>query len=131
MGQTHEEGLQEILEIAFAVPGNFYVGLCSDNTILKGDEYTDLVEVIGSGYGLIALSTAVVSVYNTDDRKITFNEVTFSATGTWTEAVQWFIVSDGDTSGTYKLLFSNALSAAVTLTNGESQAVTPVVNANG
>ena len=127
MGQVHEEGIDYIFDLAFATPGDYYVGLCGDSVIAKDAVYTDLIEVTGSGYALIALSTITVSTYLTDDRIATGNEVTFSATGNWTEAVHYFIVTPDVGSGTYILISSNALDTAVTLTSGESVAVTPKI----
>ena len=114
--------MEEVLELAFATPGDWSIGLCTDSVIAKTAVFTDLTEVSGSGYARIPLTSIIISTYATDDKKAVGNEVTFSATGTWTEAVNWFCVVDGDTSGTYKLICWNALSEAVTLTNGESQA---------
>jgi len=131
MGQFHEEGLQDVAENYFATPGNFYLGLCSDSVILKTDSFTDLTEVVGLGYAKVAMTTLTVSTRGTDDRKVTGNKVTFAASGNWTEAQQWFLVVDGDTSGTYKVIATNALSEAVTLVNGEDVSVTPVFNFNG
>ena len=87
MGQFHEEGLQNMAEVYFATPGDYYVGLCTDSVILKGDSFTDLTEVVGSNYAKIALTTLTIATRGTDDRKATGNLVVFSATGNWTEAV--------------------------------------------
>ena len=124
MGQWTEEGLENLFDTYFATPGDYYVGLCSDSVIAKDAVFTDLTEVSGSGYAKNALTTLTTSTYSTDDIKVTANEVTFNATGTWTEAVLWFVVTPGVTSGTWVLVAWDALSAAVTLENGESQAVT-------
>jgi len=131
MGQFLEEGLQDALEVYFATPGDFYLGLCGDAVIGKTDSFTDLTEVTGTGYAKVALTSVVISLLSDDDRIATFNEVTFSASGNWTEAVTWFIVKDGATPGTYTLVAVNALDdGAVTLVNGESVSVIPKLSAS-
>ena len=132
MGQVVEEGLDDILDTYFAIPGDFYIGLCSDITIDKTDQLADLTEVSGSGYGRIALSSITVTLRGTDDRKATGDEVTFNATGDWTVAYNWFMVTPGVASGTWVLVCWDTLEyAPILLTNGESASVIPVVNANG
>ena len=131
MGQVVEEALQDILDTYFATPGDFYVGLCSDLTVATDAVYTDLTEVSGSGYAKIALTTITVATRGTDDRKATGNQVTFSATGTWTTAASWFLIKTTVASGTYTLIAWNNLSVSQTLQSGESIDVTPVINANG
>jgi len=131
MGQFVEEGLQDALEVYTETPSEFYVGLCGDSVIAKDSSFDDLTEVVGSGYGKIALTTAVVTTLGTDNKQATFNEVTFSASGSWTEAVSWFIVKDGVTSGTFILIAHNALDdGAVTLVNSESVSVIPIISAS-
>ena len=126
MGQMHEEGLQDVAEVYLATPGDFYLGLCSDSVIVKGDTFTDLTEVTGSGYARVAMTSFTITTLGTDNRLATGNSVTFNASGNWTEAQQWFLIKDGDTSGTYIVIASNALTGgAVTLVNGESTTVTP------
>lgn len=132
MGQVVEEGLDDILDAYFATPGDFYIGLCTDITIDKSDQLADLTEVSGSGYARIALSSITVALRGTDDRKATGNEVTFNATGDWTVAYNWFMITPGVASGTWVLVCWDSLTnAPILLTNGESVSVTPVVNANG
>ena len=130
MGAVTEEGLQHILETYFATPGDFYVGLCSDTTIAKDAVYTDLTLVSGSGYALIALSAITVALNGTDDRKATGNEVTFEATGDWTSAASYFVITPDVTSGTFILLSWDTLSEAVSLVNGGFVAVTPIFYGN-
>ena len=131
MGAVTEEGLQHILETYFATPSDFYVGLCSDITILKSAVYTDLTEVVGNGYALIPLTSITIATNLTDNKKATGNAVTFEATGDWTEAVQYFVITPDVTSGTYILLSAYALTGgSVTLVNGGSIEVTPIILAN-
>lgn len=131
MGQFMEEGLQDVLEVYFATPGDYYIGLATDASIAKDAAYTDLTEVSGSGYALIQLDTMTVTVLLSDDRKATGNQVTFSATGDWTTAIYWFMITPAVDSGTYTLVCANQLDTPTTLTSGETINVTPIVNANG
>ena len=127
MGLVTTEGIDHILDVYFATPGDFYVGLCSDVSILKSASYTDLTLVTGSGYALIALSTITVAVNDTSNRKATGNTVTFNATGNWTIARQYFVITPDVTSGTYILVAADTLpDGAVTLVNGGSVEVTPI-----
>ena len=130
MGAVVEEALQHILETYFATPGDFYVGLCADVTIAKDAVYTDLTEVSGSNYALIALSTITVAVNLTDNRKATGNEVTFSATGDWTLASSYFVITPDVAPGTYILISWDNLGTAVNLVNGEDVSCTPTFLAN-
>lgn len=132
MGQWAEEGIDNLFDTYFATPANFYVALVTDTVVNKTDEWTDLTEVTGSGYAKIALTTITVATLNTSDRKATGNQVTFSATGTWSIASNWVVLVDGATSGTYIIVAFNGLTGgAVTLVSGESLNVTVQFNATG
>jgi len=132
MGQCGEEGLQDILEIYFATPSDFYIGLCSDLSIAKDAAYTDLTEVTGSGYDLIALSTITIATLGVDNRKATGDEVTFNASGTWTSAYYWFMITPAVASGAYTLVcWDSVKDSPVELESGESLAIIPIFNATG
>jgi len=132
MGQWAEEGIDDLFDAYFATPGDFYVALANDSVINKTDSWTDLTEVAGTGYAKIALTTITVATYQTDDRKATGNQVTFSASGNWTTARQWVLLTPGASSGTWIIVAFNGLTqGATTLTSGETLSVTPQVNATG
>ena len=132
MGLWAEEGLDDLFDTYFATASDYYVALVSTNVVTKTDQWADLTEVTGSGYAKIALTTITVATYATDDRKATGNQVTFSATGNWTTARNWVLVTPGVASGTWVIVASNGLDGgATTLVSGESLNVTVQVNATG
>jgi len=132
MGQWAEEGIDDLFDTYFATAGDYYVALVSTNVVNKTDSWTDLTEVTGSGYAKIALTTITVATYSSDDRKATGNQVTFSATGNWSVARQWVLVTPGVGSGTWVIVAFNGLTDGdATLVSGESLNVTVQVNATG
>jgi len=124
--ELHAEGLQYLLEVALteeqSVPANLYVGLATDAALAEDASLGDQTEVSGTGYARQTVASDNVDITSattgTNDRKITTKVVTFTAGGNWTEANTVFLATTvGDTG---KLLASAPLSAARTLTDGDS-----------
>jgi hypothetical protein len=126
MGQWTTEGIQWALECLFseeqAVPANLYMGMCEDLALTKADTLASLTEVAGAGYARGSIPTTAVgwisAIYNTDDRKMTSDTVTFNASGDWTVGRCWFIATTIDGSG--KLLCWDSIGEAILLSAGES-----------
>ena len=128
MGRVGIEGLAYMLDNTFTVPSDYFVGLAVDTIIAKAAQFSDLTEVSGTGYARQAVSSFAVSTTETDNKKLTLNEFTFTASGTWTAATHWFLLGEDVTSGTFLLLAWDTIdNAPVTLTNGGTIVITPVV----
>jgi len=135
--EIHTEGLQYLLEVALSeeqsVPTSFHVGLCTDESPAEDASLGDLTEVTGSGYARQTVTSNDTDVTSaaagTNDRKATFKEVTFTATGTWDTANTVFVATSADDSG--KLLWSAPLSTPRTLNNGDTLTVAPAFQLNG
>ncbi len=128
MGRVGIEGLDDVFNTYFAVPSDFFIGLANDTTIAKAAQLSDLTEVSGSGYARQAVTTFTVATTETTNKKVTCDEKTFTATGDWTAANFWFILSEGVTSGTFYLLaWGELTNAPVTLENGGTIVFTPVI----
>jgi hypothetical protein len=123
--QMQQEGIQNILQVALSElqsplgAGAFYIGLCTDATLVKNGTLTTLTEVTGTGYARQPVASSAVGFPS--DAAVSNNAwhlatltVTFTAGGTWTGAVAAFLctVSSG-TSG--KLICAATLSATRTL----------------
>ncbi len=135
---VNQEGLRAVLETYFggasSKPATLYVGLCSDAAIAADAALTDLTEVTGSGYARQTVTNDTDHVTSaeagTDDWKVTLDTVTFTPTGTWTEAVRWFLATTNDDSG--KLLANDVLTdGSVILEPPETLDVPIVVQGNG
>lgn len=109
--ELHQEGLEYLLGLLTA--GNLSIGLCTDTSLTEDAGLGDLTEVSGDGYERQTVSTLTPAETGTNDRKVTTDTVTFTATGTWTSAKSYFVATS-----TNKLFASGPLSATRTLTNG-------------
>jgi hypothetical protein len=125
MGQWTTEGLQWAAEALFSeeqsVPANLYLGLAEDVSIAKDDTLASITEIVGPGYGRVAIATDNVdwtsALYGTDNRKQTSKVCSFSATGTWPTCRTWFLATTSDNGG--KLLCWDTVDSLFTLESGE------------
>ncbi len=131
--QLHTEGRQFIQEVVFtegqSVPTNYYVGLCTDLTILENATLADLNEIPGvpttdyARFPLVSSGAGWTSASTGDnDRKVTSAPVTFSTAGSgssWTKAECWFLATTINDTG--KLIMSGPLNSGSgwTIVEGE------------
>lgn len=113
--EIHQEGLEYLLGLGLAVASNLSIGLCTDASLVENATMASLTEVSGSGYARQTVSILTPATTGENDRKLTTDIVTFTATGTWTGAKSYFIVTS-----TNKLLASGPLSTTRTLVSGNS-----------
>jgi len=121
--RIHTEGRQWIQEVCFteqqSVPTNFYVGLCTDISILENAALSDLTELTDdpdTGYERFPLLSSTSgwtsAATGSNDRKVTSSTITFTCDGTgltWTKAYHWFLATTIDDSG--KLVMSGPLNS--------------------
>ena len=134
-----QEALKWILECTFGQsqtpPATYYIGLCTDATVLETEGLTDLTELSGNGYAREAVSAAsgvgfISETAGTADWKVTTVVVEFEASGgAWSGAVHCFLASTVDDSGI--LVAASALSATRTLQDGDKLQVSMVIQLNG
>ena len=122
--EIHEEGLEYILGLITA--GNRDIGLCTDASLAEDAVLGDLTEVSGTGYARQTVSTLTSASSGTNDWKVTTDEVTFTAAGTWTGAKTVFVVTS-----TNKLLASAQLSTTRTLNNGDTLLISVAIELTG
>jgi hypothetical protein len=116
MAELHTEGLEYILGlIDFS---DLEVGLATDVSLTEGATEGDITEVSGTGYTRQDVTSLTPAATGTNDRKLTTNEVTFTASGTWTGAKTMFCITKADG----KLLASASLGSTYTLGNGDTLA---------
>lgn len=130
------EGEQFMLQVALSeqqtVPVTFYIGLSQtdETTLGEGATLATISEVTGSGYARKAVNSDAVdwtTGLSGGDWRAISKEVTFSATGAWTQAKSAFLATTLDNTG--KLLATKDLSTPRTLANGDSLKVTMIVKA--
>lgn len=120
--KTHTEGRQWAFEVLFseeqAVPGDFYVGMCTDADIAENAVLSDINELVDdSGLDFGYIRQAVPSSAagwasaptGTNARKVTSVTVTFIAGSNWSLAKTWFLATTSDNTG--KLIASGPINS--------------------
>lgn len=126
-----EEGLDYLAGVMFKAetqPTTFVAQLVrtSGATPTKTSQYADLTFLSsGDGYSAttVTLSNTVLSTFQTDDVKATFEEVEWTATGTW-EEVDHFALTKGTV-----LIAVMELPSAIVFAAGAAITITPQITA--